>query len=73
MNTSLNNLPVAVISAGPAGLAAAAHLTQNGYPPIATSLWDELLVIAQTTYFQSPCVFWVLNKFASTERTKGYK
>lgn len=34
MHTELNNLPVAVIGAGPIGLSAAVHLLDQGYTPI---------------------------------------
>ncbi|XVU26208.1 FAD-dependent oxidoreductase [Actinoplanes sp. CA-054009] len=41
MNTQLDTLPIAVIGAGPVGLAAAAHLAERGLPFVVLEAGDE--------------------------------
>jgi len=42
MKDHMNSLPVAVIGAGPVGLAAAAHLLQAGLTPLVLEAADRL-------------------------------
>ena len=42
MKHELSNLPVAVIGAGPIGLAAAAHLLERGFAPLVLEAGDTI-------------------------------